>query len=433
MADLAGNGTRRAQLDFFARCDQAFTPFAPINLPEFFAGRSRHIERLETEIASPGRHVAIFGERGVGKTSLAKLAYFFLRQNEEETHFVNCTSASTFDTIFSDVLASAGVEAVLDGYESERTGQMTLGVPAFGASIGTSRRHRRTFRRVNAGSAITPRFLLTQFGQSPGLIVIDEYDRVSDAQTHTRVAELIKAFSDARARTKIMIIGVAETLTQLIGEHESLSRSLAQIKLDRMSDDELLDIVERGCQHLEIAISSPIRLRIARLADGFPYFVHLLCRHACYHAPIDWFRKKSGARVIGNREYQAGLQDAIANAENSLEESYERGVITTRRRSEMYANVLGAIAMSNDRDIQVQEIARNLALLKKDKVRKPATFSHHLGELSGEKRGNILLKIRDGYYKFRNPLLRPYIRLKLEFLNWSFENGQMEFPFMLRG
>ena len=68
---------RQRYLEFLARCDQAFRPFAPIDLPEFFAGRMEHIRRLEEEMRAPGRQVALYGERGVGKTSLAKLAYFF--------------------------------------------------------------------------------------------------------------------------------------------------------------------------------------------------------------------------------------------------------------------------------------------------------------------------------------------------------------------
>ena len=84
----APNSGRAVYLDYLARCDQAFHPYAPIELPEFFAGRIRHIEKLDAEVAAPGRQVAIYGERGVGKTSLARLAYFFLGREEERTHFV---------------------------------------------------------------------------------------------------------------------------------------------------------------------------------------------------------------------------------------------------------------------------------------------------------------------------------------------------------
>ncbi|MBI5864397.1 MAG: ATP-binding protein [Planctomycetes bacterium] len=430
MADRLDNGARQAQLDFLARCNQAFTPFAPIDLPEFFAGRIGHVDRLISEIEAPGRHVAIFGERGVGKTSLAKLAYFFLRKDEDDTHFISCTRASTFDTLMTDVLASAGVEAVLDGLEAEGQRQATLGGPNLGGTFGASRRIKKTYRRLSAGPQITPRLLLQQFGGKDGLIVIDEYDRVEDEETHTRIAELIKAFSDAAAKTKIIVVGVADTLAQLIGEHASLSRSLAQIKLDRMSDDELRDIIKRGCAHLDVDFPDAIATRITRLADGFPYFVHLLCRHACHRAPITWFRSPTKRRLITEFEYQSGLRDAIDNVEHSLEEHYENSVITTRRRSDVFSLLLGALALSNERDVQVQDLVANMSWLGGTPLKKPSAYSFHLGQLIGERRGKVFTKVRDGYYKFTNPLMRPYVRFRLELENWRTRDGQMQFPFM---
>ena len=66
--------SREPYLDYLARCDQAFRPFAPIELPDFFKGRREDVELLRSELRTPGRQVAIYGERGVGKTSLAMLA-----------------------------------------------------------------------------------------------------------------------------------------------------------------------------------------------------------------------------------------------------------------------------------------------------------------------------------------------------------------------
>lgn len=434
MAENPLNGERAALLDFLARCEQAFTPFAPIDLPEFFSGRIEVVRRLTDEIASPGRQVAIFGERGVGKTSLARLAYFFLGRSEEETYLVSCTKLSTFDTIFGDVLAASGVEVTLDGVESEAQGQGGLNVPGTlfpGFSLSGSRRVKKSFRRISGATHITPRMLLEQFAARDGLMIIDEYDRVQDPETHGRLAELIKAFSDAKSRTKIILVGVAETLSGLIGEHQSLQRSLAQIRLDRMSDDELADIIERGSQHLDVRFAAPISHRIVRLADGFPYFVHLLCRHACKRGASAWFSQKRD-KIVTQVEYQLGLQDAIENAEHTLGEQYERAIITTRRKTRMFAQLLGAMALSEDRDVQVQQLAEYLAIISGGERRAPSTFSWHLGELVSPERGAILTKVRDGYYKFTNPLMRPYLRFRLELENCVAAGGQLEFPFMRR-
>ncbi len=421
---------RRRYLEFLARCDQAFRPYAPIDLPEFFAGRIEHVRTLEGEISAPGRQVALYGERGVGKTSLAKLAYFFLGRDEEQTHFVRCEKSSTFDTIFRDVLASAGVEVVLNGVESEKERHGTLGLGSVGTiGIGGSRRVRKSFRRIVGGPQITPRRLLEHFSKSEGLIIIDEYDRVHDDESHTRMAELLKHFSDDASTTKIMLVGVADTLSQLIGEHESLSRSLAQIKLDRMSDNELGEIVHKGEEHLNSTIKNTITRRIVRLADGFPYFVHLICRHAVHVAAGQLGEGSAERVVIAEDEYIEGLAAALVNAEHTLSEQYAQAVITTRKPSEKFMLILWAIALSEGREVQVKDIAKNMAFFG-DEERKPSTFSWNLGELSGKSRGNVLTKVREGYYKFTNPLMRPYVRSLMELKNILYHGKQWEFPFM---
>src|SRR5436190_23099309 len=50
---------------------EAFRPAAPIDRRSLFSGRSEQISELFSIAAQPGQHAVIFGERGVGKTSLA--------------------------------------------------------------------------------------------------------------------------------------------------------------------------------------------------------------------------------------------------------------------------------------------------------------------------------------------------------------------------
>lgn len=416
-----------AYFEYLARCEQAFKPHAPIDLPQFFAGRAKQIQRLEDELSAPGRHVAIFGERGVGKTSLARLAYFFLRRDEEQTYFIPCQAGSTFDGIFSKVLAKVGIEFELNGVETGGSVQGRLGTG--GANLGKSSSMRSTFRRLSQERRIEPDLLLQKFGDRDGLIIIDEYDRVQDSETHTRVAELIKFFSDEQSKTKIVLVGVAESLSHLIGEHESLTRSLAQLKLDRMPDDELRQIIQHGEEHLDTRFSERIKNRIVRLADGFPYFVHLLGRHACRNAARALLRKELASVVVADEEYHKALGDAIDNAEHTLVEQYEKATVTTRRKSDKFELVLWAMAISEQREVQVQDIAKNMTFFMPGERFTASSISSNLGTLVDEKRGYVLSKVRTGFYKFRNPLLRAYIRLLLERERVLVPGRQWEFPF----
>lgn len=418
---------RNAYLDYLARCRQAFTPFAPIELPDFFAGRAHVVEDIRGELEAPGRQVAIYGERGVGKTSLALLIYFFAGYEDDQVHIFRCDHGTTFDDICFSLLISAGDALKLDETQSEagKSGAASIG-PLSGTAI---RRTTQTYRLVRETESVSTSRMLDTFKKRRTLLIIDEFDRVRDDQTKTRLAEMIKHFSDARSKTKIVIVGVAETLNELIGQHESLSRSLAQIGLQRMDDVELSDIVKRGSQRTEARFADRVVKKVVRLADGFPHFVHLACLYAAMYAGESLLSSHRERPEVGEKEYLLGLKSAISKAEHSLQDAYKLAVVTTRRKSDIYELTLGAIALSEERDVQVREIAKNASLFAKSELR-PEKFSNSLGELIKDERGRVLTKVRDGYYKFSNPLMRPYVRFLLEFDNLTQHSGQLEFPFM---
>lgn len=417
---------REAYLDFLARLDQAFRPFAPIELPDFFRGRTADVGLLVSELKTTGRQVAIFGERGVGKTSLAFLAYYFAGFSDEFSHFVRCTSDSTYEDIFGQFLLYAGAAFVPSSVERGTSKRGTLGVT--GLSVGQDRTAKSTERALSAVSKIGPAMVLRAFAEKEGLLIIDEYDRVADQNTHTKLAETLKLFSDAASKTKLIVVGVAETLTQLVGEHKSLTRCLAQVQLDRMSDEALGEIITTGSDRTRFAFSESVRRRIIALSDGFPFYTHLLCKYAGEEAGKVLLDNPSAQVVVSDREYIRALQQAVKTGEASLSDAYNSAVITVKRKTEMFKYIIWAIAYSNDREVQVQEISDNIGLLTGDKPKKES-LSSYLGALTKTDKKEIATRVRQGYYKFSNPLMRAYVRLIMEQHNIDLD-GQLEFPWM---
>lgn len=417
---------RDAYLDYLARCEQAFRPFAPIDLPEFFRGREADVELLRSELKTPGRQVAIYGERGVGKTSLAILAYFFARFNDETTHLVRCDQNTTYDTIFEQFAAEAGLEFLPESIEIEKGGRGSAGLGS--TFVSGSRVSRSRARAILAGHRIGPALLLKHFCDREGLLVIDEYDRVRDDSTNTRLAETLKHFSDAASKTKIIVVGVAETLSDLVGEHKSLTRCLAQLKLDRMREEELAEIVATGASRLGATFHQGVRRKIIALSDGFPFYTHLLCKYSAEEAGKILINDPQGSVVVADAEYAKALRRAIRTGEATLGEAYKAAVLTVRRKTEMFKNVLWAVAYSENREVQVQEIAENIQWLTGEKP-KVEGLSNYFGPLTKPEKQEVLVRVRQGYYKFANPLMRAYVRLVLENHNME-SGGQLQFPWM---
>lgn len=93
-----------------------FSPSTPISRRDLFAGRTAQIEQVLGAVSQPGQHVVLFGERGVGKTSLASLIHqFWDVATKSAEHVVapriNCDATDTFATIWHKITDSGGALA----------------------------------------------------------------------------------------------------------------------------------------------------------------------------------------------------------------------------------------------------------------------------------------------------------------------------------
>src|SRR5580692_6398479 len=89
-----------------AKLSGAFTPSAPVNRLDLFSGRKAQLDRVTDVIFQRGQHAVIYGERGVGKTSLANVLADWLRALEKHNYQVvrqNCSAVSNFNSIWQGV------------------------------------------------------------------------------------------------------------------------------------------------------------------------------------------------------------------------------------------------------------------------------------------------------------------------------------------
>src|SRR5262245_47987345 len=93
------------KIDKMFEVGRVFTPTAPIDERSLFAGRDSQVRRVVDAINQKGQHAIIFGERGVGKTSLANVLSSFLSGQADIilAPRVNCDSDDTFDSVWTKV------------------------------------------------------------------------------------------------------------------------------------------------------------------------------------------------------------------------------------------------------------------------------------------------------------------------------------------
>jgi Cdc6-like AAA superfamily ATPase len=204
---------RRETLDFEA--GKVFTPAIPVSERELFSGRIEQLRRVFDAINQRGQHAIIFGERGVGKTSMANIIGAILGQSQNTlAPRINRESNDDFGNLSKRILSQ--INLVQDqknvGFQQ---GKRIRYVPA-----------------VEAVKNVTLTGLIDLLGtlgtRQPVIIILDEFDRIRNKHTRTAVADMVKALSDYAVPATLVLVGVGETVDSLIAEHRSIGRALVQ-------------------------------------------------------------------------------------------------------------------------------------------------------------------------------------------------------------
>ncbi len=244
----------------------AFTPSQPITDRRMFAGRIDVLTTLIRSIEDQRVHVIMYGERGIGKTSLVHV----LTQAAEEARYIvvycSCGAGSTFDEIFRAVAADipllfhSGFAPTTD--EAEQGGTLADLLPA---------------------TTLTPRLVADLFAKLTGtrvLVVLDEFDVCESPEFRRNIAELIKNLSDRSIRTQLVIAGVAADLTELVEHIPSIGRNIFALQVPKMSAAEVNHLVENGEEISGVTFDKAATDFVVFVANGSPYLASLLSHHA---------------------------------------------------------------------------------------------------------------------------------------------------------
>src|SRR5579859_7224886 len=79
----------------------AFTPGAPIDELDLLAGRFSQIDRMIETVMQRGQHAILYGERGVGKSSLANTFATKILKGARSLNFIpiNCHPTDDFSAV----------------------------------------------------------------------------------------------------------------------------------------------------------------------------------------------------------------------------------------------------------------------------------------------------------------------------------------------
>jgi ABC-type dipeptide/oligopeptide/nickel transport system ATPase component len=362
-----------AKMDRIRAVSSAFTPGAPVGQLEMLAGRGEQLTDVVSAVSMRGQHVGLYGERGVGKTSLATvLAEYFNRTSGRlQSAVVNCSTDDTFTSLWQNVFVELGIFSEEEQFSPEYV--------------------RRSLQEID----------------TLALIVIDELDRLEDDEALTALADTIKTLSDHAVPATVVLVGVGHSIGELIGEHASIVRALVQIEMPRMRVDELGAIITQGCAKAGITARQDAVRDIAELSEGLPHYTHLLGLHAGLRAVQD------DRDEITATDVQQAIPKAVDR--HTILSDYQRATRSARKDA-LFSQVLLACALAPKNQLGFftsGAIRDPLEVIAGRRIEIPA-FSNHLSQFLEAERGAVLQRegsSRRYFYRFTDPIFQPYVVL----------------------
>lgn len=422
-----------------------FTPKSPITSPIRFAGREKPLEDLTDALLTKGADLVLFGERGCGKTSMANmlhniatghlelLDYYDLRERmERKGYFLSIipgrTQPKKFNVIWVDGFKRTVEEVINIALTRRRQKEFGPGLlyylPTEADQVEVS--SKIGFDKVFTAEAelkeihVTPKPINIKEGfelamqryadkyEEEVLIIIDEFETITDK---SEISQYMKSAKNAR----FVLVGIAETTLDLLGEHASIARETEAIKLGPMTEKELRQIISIGSTILSPNYSfHPLAVdEIVKNSYGSPFWCHFFAK-ALIQEELE---------LAGGPEYfltppvpKVFTNEAVTSLISSLPERsdcrlFEEALKLITMNDEITAKILLCIARNNEGVISSAALCQNL---EDEDISKPEVLATIEGFLKLPSAPFIERgRIRDIVsFSFSDPNLKKYILIR---------------------
>jgi len=398
-----------------------FTPAQEIKDIERFAGRDDELMALSLALQSRGAQIVLYGQRGVGKSSLARqLAKLATNDKEligrlkqqpfESLDFlpvyIACDdSIKNIEILMHRLLSDEEALAPWIPFkvvEKKSSGEVGSKFSVKVIELGGKKTDAITERAQQIEADIVSVFTnacrsVVKAGVAKHglLIIVDEFDRIKNREG---LASLLKTLGPEGVT--FALVGVATTVQDLVTEHESVARQLADgtVYVKPMRDEELSEIFDRAETLLDKKQTFDIGARkwIIKIARGHPFFIHLVGKHALLGPMAE------GKSVITEDKAKEALSEIALKGSAPIQETTYKTAIGHSYTREM---ILKRFAECTENEIHTTELYAGIG---KELGIESSTVSVYVGQLGSDKYGAVLKKTRERYYQFADSVFKAY-------------------------
>lgn len=263
----------------------AFDAAHPVQRRRELRGRDEQLEAMFDGVLYQRKHAIVHGARGSGKTSLVRVFADHADRQGAVLIYLACDAHTDFAGLMQPFIRF---------------------IPAGNIPAGRERAFRAQADAL--GSDFGPRALvsmLVELAPKPIIFILDEFDRITDRGVQDALATTMKLLSDAKAPVQLLVVGIGQSVAELIEHHPSLRRHMVAIPVNRIADSEIAKLIDDGAAQARIVFAAEAAALVAEAACGSPYHARLFAYHAGLAGLND------GGETISQPAAAVGIRRAI--------------------------------------------------------------------------------------------------------------------------
>lgn len=386
---------------------EVFTPSTPARIA--FVERYEINDKLVNAITTPGKQIVVYGHSGSGKTTLLVNK---LKQLYEGHITTRCMKGMKFEQIILDAF-----DQLAPYYQIERTiakkNTQSVDLAATYLAIQSKLNSSQTFEQGSKEVRILPPQLTPQtlgrlLGAAKACWLIEDFHKIDEGEK-PKLSQLMKIFmdlADEHTDLKIIALGAVDTARQVVDYDSEMRNRVAEIQVKLMSEPEIMEIIHKGEEVLNVVIGDDIKKLISRYSNGLASVCHHLCLNMCRAEGVS--QTTIHQTRLTRSSFEAALKMYVEEASDSIRSAFDKA-LKLRRKSAFNSQelILRTLTMFKERGAGRVELYRKIQ--ENHPSYSETNLKTCLAKLQTAEYGEMLrYDATSGYFSFSDPIFRAY-------------------------
>jgi len=363
---------------------------------------------LNRDLRTPGLQIIMYGHSGSGKTSLARN---LSKDKKQKIVFTQCTTNSTFDSLILNAF-----DQLNPYYVSEKSKTFSKSVSSSSeteyrnikSSIEGSLSSERSETQVRfLPVQLTPQKLATLMSIKDVIWVVEDFHKLPNNEKQY-MADTLKIFADSSAYSKvskIICIGVCDSADELLRYDANLSNRVSQINVPLLSEAEIKEIINKGCNLLNVSMDGQLVNQIVSFSNQLGAVAHQMCCDICNSNNIleTQLRKVN----IDDSKFNDAIQSYVQRNSDTLRRVYE-----SASKNSVGWYILKTFSIEGNDKISFDEIKYKIKAKQRGFTN--TEIKNKLDELSSEAYDVIRFDINSEKYYLSSPFWGAFLKMQFQ-------------------